>query len=530
MTGGAETGSRTDESEDGCRAILCGHCGRLRRSDSPWFFCAQCHAVGYCSRKHQRSALAEHRSTCRLPALAVQAWQPQLRTGHPVRTFDDAATELKFRVFSGVGSAWGFRQCWASSRTLRSAVEEYAALILGAPWWLLDTKCQHVLARAFNFCPVRVIVRVACVCRAWKLASHDRAAWRSVRFSFGWGLDTDMHGILRVMRRVAILHNLESFPEDAATEPTSSRSFPRSAPSSPQHRLAVTGSSCKAGLGSWPASPTGYRLKAEVPTTSPLVLCRHCNLTLSECIGTEVPKARDEIWLLQPEEERRSMDPTRHALCRFFSRCPALLAGRAVLEVEAAAGMVGLFASYYSRSVTITTPTELGSRLARINGMLIGTASVPRFKWSGTTKRQSFVVKGESGPVPVYVYALPVTQRGAEDLSRQWQWDSGTAMRGMRLELVAPRFDIICNAAMGGYNGSRLQEHIRGFAQLASILLHEGGHVIVAAEEFLDAPLVALVAQAPQVGLEVEHDEFVQDPTAGCIRILVLRRVAQDLI
>ena len=39
--------------------------------------------------------------------------------------------------------------------------------------------------------------------------------------------------------------------------------------------------------------------------------------------------------------------------------------------------------------------------------------------------------------------------KGAESLTRQWQWDSGTAMRGLKPQLLAPSFDAILAADFG---------------------------------------------------------------------------------
>ena len=43
---------------------------------------------------------------------------------------------------------------------------------------------------------------------------------------------------------------------------------------------------------------------------------------------------------------------------------------------------------------------------------------------------------------------LPMTLAGAKALARQWQWDSGSAMRGLTASLVAPSFDLVLNAGL----------------------------------------------------------------------------------
>mmetsp|Transcript_78843 Transcript_78843/g.244658 ORF Transcript_78843/g.244658 Transcript_78843/m.244658 type:complete len:354 (+) Transcript_78843:1-1062(+) len=349
------------------------------------------------------------------------------------------------------------------------------------------------------------------------------------------------------MRRMALLHGLPSFPEDppepqTPSSPTrlspslSSRSPPCSPLSRPGSPALLPPSG--GGFTSLPPSPT-MRSRLEATRPSPLLLCRHRGLAADGAAARRVGRRDDppggaappraELWLLQAEEERRLADPARREACRFLARRAELLAGRAVLEVEAGAGLVGLFASHYARSVTITTPTELGSRLARLNGTLVGTDWGKRPKgWSGPAKRQLPAVAGRSGPVPLYIYALPMTPQGLEDLARQWQWDSGTAMRALKPELVAPRFEVVLHAALGGPADSRSRQRARGFAHLASGLLVDGGLAVAAASQQEGAPLDALMEEAKAAGLEVEEEELAEDADGHVTRILLLRRLPED--
>ncbi|CAK9058151.1 Uncharacterized protein SCF082_LOCUS31052, partial [Durusdinium trenchii] len=161
---------------------------------------------------------------------------------------------------------------------------------------------------------------------------------------------------------------------------------------------------------------------------SQLLLCRH---PLGNALG--------ELWLLQLQSSR-CQDPARRALSRLLAAQPQLLANHAVLEVNAGAGLVGLGSSAYAKTMTITAPDDLTCRLIRLNASLLGKGKVM------PEGRECLFCEDASHQVPVYVYTLPISLNGAKALARQWQWDSGSAMRALKPSLLAPSFDVILHA------------------------------------------------------------------------------------
>ncbi|CAK0844826.1 unnamed protein product [Prorocentrum cordatum] len=538
-------------------SLVCGHCGSDRTPGAPWFACAQCHAVGYCSRAHQRAALPCHRGACGLPAAAParalhagelevsskDPMSPQRLVGlaearlppapaRPARSVEallGAAQEVQDLVLGGLRPASGdLHCCRAACRALARAVVAHAAYELSAPWWLLDGEQTGLLAGSLALCPPQSLLHTACVCRAWRRASQDRAAWRRVQLTYGWGLDAEMRCVLRAMRRLATRHGLESMPE--APHPVAPGSLvareTRSAPCSPlcsqsfdpQPRAGAPlgGSSSPSGI-----PPSSRALS--VAGCSPLVLRRH---RIGACSGAsaktcEPPLA--ELWLLQPDGDQRGADSVRASLCRLLIwQRPHLLKGAAVLEVDASVGLVGLAAARFGapRSVTVGAAGDLEGRLLRLNGTLFGDGAAGRpmcpsrprhpVMWSGSMRRPALRVPGRAGPVPVYVYApLPVSAEGAEDLARRWQWDSGTGMRCARPELAAPRFDLVVHAGLGATEapGTAARGVARGLLDLAAALLADGGVLLAAAAGAAPAALAALAAEAPGACFSVVWEE-----------------------
>jgi len=223
-------------------------------------------------------------------------------------------------------------------------------------------------------------------------------------------------------------------------------------------------------------------------------------------------------------------DPARRGLCGFINQHQEDFYGRTVLEVGAASGLVGLYAARYAKSVTITNCTDLSNRLVRFNGALQAwfTSSKARPAWSGAAcsrARRSLSMAGRSGAVPVHIYTLQANKVGAEDLAKQWQWDSGTAMRGLRRELLSPKFDIMLVAALASSQkgSTSATPTVEGILELAKQLLAKGGLLLAAAKGRYDTELSALRYGATAAGLALEEDEVVCDPCDGQIRVLALR-------
>jgi len=223
----------------------------------------------------------------------------------------------------------------------------------------------------------------------------------------------------------------------------------------------------------------------------------------------------------------------RRALCRVLGERAEMLQRCTILEVNAGSGLVGLSAAAYAKSVTITTPNDLSSRLVRFNCALQGWLSGggrARQSRSGAPSqlRRGFSMPGRNGPVPIHVYNLPLSKAGAEELAKQWQWDSGTAMRGLKRNMVAPKFDIMLVASLEptetGSSGTTTAAE--GILSLASSLLGKGGLLLAAAKTRQDTALSTLTFGASSAGLEVEEDEIVYDPSDGNIRVVGLRSCA----
>lgn len=390
------------------------------------------------------------------------------------------------------------------------------------PWLLLDATQRAVLALTFAFCPSVSLLRAASVCRAWCLVSDSRAAWRGSRLTFGWGLDSEMHGLLRAMRRVAIKHDLAYFPEELRFEDKGCCS----PPSSPQSRISSPSSSSpcspsgspvgsKVRGGTW--SPLASATITPMLSTSPLLLVRHSTLWPEYGALSPLQGHRRELWLLQPETDRHQSDPPRRILCRYLAQNPEWISGKVVLEVNSASGLVGLFTASAAKAVTITTSAELGSRLVKLNGtMAAEICAGPAARRSGAPKRQRVILQGQTASVPVYIYTMAMTERGIQELRRKWEWDSGSAMRGLRMQLASPCFDVILAASIH----SEAQAH-QLLVNVGEFLIHKG--VIVAALPENDDALLVLRQQASACGYQIVVDTTVRDEWDGIVQVLILR-------
>mmetsp|Transcript_19459 Transcript_19459/g.45245 ORF Transcript_19459/g.45245 Transcript_19459/m.45245 type:complete len:497 (+) Transcript_19459:25-1515(+) len=470
-------------------------------------------------------------------------------------------------VFSAIlGLVWAredIPQCNLVSTWLHAAVQGYVTSILHSPWWLPSSLTQSVLALVLSFCPPFSVLRATAACRSWKAACESRMAWRSVRLTFGWGQDSEMLSVLRALQRVAVRHGLQSVPEDPLVMQAAVSQLPltRSAPGSPVGReeppvlrrahtaqqedervftsvrpraqsmeMTMRGTDFGSTLYGQSACRLSRTIaagdqKRPFSTTSPLLLCRH-NLHDSSAFSSE--EGHRQMWILQKEEERAGADPARRALCKTISKYQAKFHGRTVLEVHAASGLVGLYASRYAKSVTITNPSDWSNRLVRFNGALQAwfTSSKARPAWSGSASsrpRRSLCMAGRSGPVPVHVYTLEVTKAGAEEMTKQWQWDSGTAMRGLQRELLAPKFDIVLVAGSSRSGTASSTLTAEGILQIAKHFLSKGGLLLAASKSRYDTELASLQYGAAAAGFMLEEDELICDPCDGQCRVLALR-------
>ncbi|CAE7443373.1 unnamed protein product [Symbiodinium sp. KB8] len=244
----------------------------------------------------------------------------------------------------------------------------------------------------------------------------------------------------------------------------------------------------------------GSGIQLSQQPSSQLVFRRH---------GVEAQADEDgpmkELWLLEPD---RANNGARRTLLRAVVQEPKMLAGRAVLEMDSGAGMVGLAAAHLCRTMTLTAADDLGCRLLRFNAQSLHTAT----NASGRAKScQAASVSGITGrQVPVYVYSMPQSTSGAGELARQWQWDSGTAMRSMRPSLVAPQFDVMLHA------GRIAPEAL---LELSCELLTLGG-VLLAVGNVVDGTDLAELVKL----FSVERDEVLRDEAEGYFRLLQLRR------
>eukprot|EP00927_Polykrikos_kofoidii_P040893 TRINITY_DN34871_c0_g1_i1.p1 TRINITY_DN34871_c0_g1~~TRINITY_DN34871_c0_g1_i1.p1 ORF type:complete len:583 (-),score=96.04 TRINITY_DN34871_c0_g1_i1:61-1782(-) len=184
---------------------------------------------------------------------------------------------------------------------------------------------------------------------------------------------------------------------------------------------------------------------------------------------------------------------------------------------------------------------------ATASAAVVGSSAQKLLHWSGATRRVGFLpaadgVGGDGGRglIPVYMYKMPVSDRGVKELSRQWHWDSGTAMRGLRPELLAPAFELIVVACFEGCVGVGSGSEAAELLQLASALLVQDtvAALVVAAPRLRDDGLAALAKHAPFFGFAVVDDqewsdlpgggeqdvEARADGDGGLARIMVLRR------
>lgn len=526
---------------------VCQFCGKRRAEGCAWFLCAQCRAVGYCCRSHQKKGLAQHKTVCFAPPPRKPEGQrpgpAQQRPGSAVGVaapfplpaggfchLDSVTRDVQLRILACLPVPRDLGSCRASGGALRDAVEECAANVLKAPWWFLSNGGKQALEASLRFCPIFMILRVACACRSWRAVCQDRAFWRRVRLTYGWGLDCEMRGLLGCMRRVATRHGLSQLPEDPdiSTEPAAPSSM--SLPSSP-----VAGAPCKpfaAALSlersvSCPSSNLEGPGKP-VPSVSPLILCKHAELPPVSEINADNSDfyKQDHMWLLQAEEERTASDPVRRILCRYLASHSGMITGRSVLEVNAGAGLIGFYASRFAKSVTITAPSELNSRLVSFNGaMLLGSMSASKKKWSGSTKSRMLLARGIAGHVPVYIYPLPLAARGVGEFIRRWAWESGTGMRGLSQTFLAPSFDVIvCGALAGRGDGDSV---VDGLLHLASALLSERGRLISSVDLPSKGHMDALARAAGDAGLVVETTDPLYDERDGFALVVVLARTPE---
>eukprot|EP00929_Paragymnodinium_shiwhaense_P068622 TRINITY_DN34540_c0_g1_i2.p1 TRINITY_DN34540_c0_g1~~TRINITY_DN34540_c0_g1_i2.p1 ORF type:complete len:559 (+),score=88.64 TRINITY_DN34540_c0_g1_i2:167-1843(+) len=543
----------------------CGHCGCTRLPSTAWYHCAQCRDVGYCSRAHQKTALAAHRKECGAAssggsttrsttssrvstASSLQAslagrqaqrplpWLqevidaaadcPALPTAKSIASPTTARERSKAAAVAVAGqdvlakvlsslrpAAAGLLDvshellvgvlkdllcnelpsCLLVCSTLRKVVLHYANVVLLAPWWFGCKEQRLALVGVLTFCPVVLLLQLRRVCRSWNATIQHPDAWSSVRLTYGWGLDGEMIGLMRAMRHVGVHWKLRSIPDWDATEnctevpPRSPTAGPHSAPPSPNFhpaprspmsrgwnplltRATSQPSSPSGGCGSpanqpgllrttSAASSAGSRAGAAPRSVSQLVLCRH-EVRWQDKSGQRSPADGDSsIWLLQPEAERWSSDPCRRAVCTLLSEQPDLTDGKAILEVNSSSGLVSLHAAQTAKAVTVTSPSDLGLRMINVNFTLYNSDAGPsRMRRSGNSKRHTHFVRGSRGNVPLYLYTLPVNERGIGDFARQWQWDSGTAMRGLNNHVVSPRFDLIIVAAFGTKGQHRVSD------------------------------------------------------------------------
>jgi len=177
-----------------------------------------------------------------------------------------------------------------------------------------------------------------------------------------------------------------------------------------------------------------------------------------------------------------------------------------VLELNAGAGLVGLGLAPYCKTMTITAPDDLSCRLLHLNASLFG-----------RRKSKSRQVATATGPnnlqVPVYVYMLPTTLGGATAFARQWQWDSGSAMRALKPSLLAPSFDLVLNA------GQPIDP--QGL-EMCNELMAPGGLLIAVSGALEDVSPLYRALQANSFA--IERDEVMHDTEEGYFRMMQLKK------
>lgn len=478
-------------------------------------------------------------------------------------SFTSAVADVQRRILCYlVASPWSLRQCFGVNHVLQGCVDTYSNDVLRSPWWLLNAAQRALLALALAFCAGPSLLRAACACSTWRVAAKSRAAWRGARLNFGWGVDGEMRSLLHFMQRVAESHSLEIFPEERPSPPpigqirrpssASAASSPKtpaargmslSEPSSPVGnadllldgllRRSLSDSASHSSFSLTPQffPPSGHErhTKSFPGRPSQLVLCRHVGLIGGETSNSEA------MWLLQEDGQHRHGDVARRLMCRFLADNPMLVNGKNILEVDSVAGLVGIFACHKlaARAATLTTPGELGCRLLHLNGTRFATAR-GRFneRWSGSS-RKKVEISGLWGPVPVYVYALQVSRAGADKLTKQWQWDSGTAMRSLQAQFIAPEFDVLIDAGLSSRwpSGSVATAEVRGLLEVAAWFLADGGLLIAIADHDQYALIVALLASASgwEHGLAIEEDCAMRDSvdSDGALMYVITMRRSQ---
>ncbi|CAE7341676.1 unnamed protein product [Symbiodinium sp. CCMP2456] len=431
------------------------------------------------------------------------------------------AADVQHRILSFTRAA-DFRAWYGACWCTRQITGNFAADVLRAPWWLIDQTGEDVILQVFGFCSSASQLRLASLGRGWRRASQRREAWRHLRLSFGWGRDVELRCLLRALQHFARHYGISVLPEREVSKPGSPKgNLPRTPPSTPTELKKPMLPACE-----------GSGIQPSQQPSSQLVFRRH---------GVEAQAGEDgpmkELWLLEPD---RANNGARRTLLRAVMQEPKMLAGRAVLELDSGAGMVGLVAAHLCRTMTLTAADELGCRLLRFNAQSLHTAA----NASGRTKScQAASVRGITGrQVPVYVYSMPHSTSGAGELARQWQWDSGTAMRSMRPSLVAPQFDVMLHAGRIAPEVLALGDALRlpmflqslqsavaragkALLELSCELLTLGGSLLAVGNVVDGTDLAELVHTSRQAKLfSVERDEVLRDETEGYFRLLQLRR------
>ncbi|CAJ1429047.1 unnamed protein product [Effrenium voratum] len=400
---------------------------------------------GYCSPAHQAAALPEHRRSCGKAAASTPAPQQPGASGGLAGGTLAEPAELQARILGFAGPA--LRAYHGASQAARQATAEHVAR-QKAPWWLLDSRGDAALAQVLQYLAAPALLYSACACSAWRRKASSREAWASLRLSFGWGPDLEMQRLLRFLRRLAERLQVDQLPE--AKEANATGGYPK------------------------PASPK---------PGSQLHLRRHRS-----------------VWLLQRAPSDGSaaaaLDARREALQQRLEK--EELRGKVVLELDAGAGLLGLSLAPYVKSMTLTSPDELSCRLIRLNASLQST---------GRTKRNT--VQGVDGPVPVYVYPLPISVAGAKTLARQWHWDSGSAMRALQPALLAPSFDLaLCGSC-------ETSEALEALLQTCNELMSPGAMLLVGSSH-------AVLPQ--QARFAVVREEVLHSPLEGIFRLMHLRK------
>lgn len=317
--------------------------------------------------------------------------------------------------------------------------------------------CLHsgwLLPLIFSFHQFSELECLARVCRTWRAACIHPTTLQALQLSFAD--DQQMRQVMRLLCKAAKRHHVSALPQNSA---------------------------------------------------SPLLIQRHF---VMQSPSQGAPSSPLEIWLLQSRQQRLEC---AQALCDFIVNHKDLFLHQNIIQMNAGTGFAGLFASRFAKAMTLTDDSNLCCRMIRMNAFALEGCS-PSLRWLGTSRQ--LVISSEHQPglrVPVYIYRMSTSAQGAKAFQRQWQRDSGSAMRGLSHgQFPSVQFDVGLQCLDSNIDALKVLE-------AASALIADGGLFIVAGRH-RDPPFRSLLSELDATGFHL----YMHAAQAAAVQVLVLRK------